>query len=414
MEWLILICIALFIYWRFIKSEESSRPPRQSNVIPKNTRRDTSNQFSSSTMPDFEMKVEDYEFGEGDNKILGKSVRIRGIPPVPYTMDLITVTKVRDITDGEEKPVMSFVNVAQEPNSAIFRHITRIGTISPNQGYIDWVQVGALASRFLDVPFKGRRKLKISLLFVDEKKCPESLDTTTAEMISSQAVFHVEETQISLDFDITGYEEIVENQHEANALGIKLGIAVAMSDGNLDDAEGLKIKEWITKKVNFYEGKKKSELKKIYNDALKTAYKEAKEGDLVLSSITGRLNEIGENRSKYDAIELCYIVMAADGVASPEELRMINKLAKSLQLDAQELEIMRDKQMINISAELSESSIEETLGIDVSWSNEKIKGYLRDEFQKWNGRLNVVKDEKERDNIQKKLNDIAELRKKYS
>ena len=70
--------------------------------------------------------------------------------------------------------------------------------------------------------------------------------------------------------------------------------------------------------------------------------------------------------------------------------------------------------MINISAELSESSIEETLGIDVSWSNEKIKGYLRDEFQKWNGRLNVVKDEKERDNIQKKLNDIAELRKKYS
>ena len=69
MEWLILICIAVFIYWRFIKSEESSRPPRQSNVIPKNTRRDTSNQFSSSTMPDFEMKVEDYEFGEGDNKI---------------------------------------------------------------------------------------------------------------------------------------------------------------------------------------------------------------------------------------------------------------------------------------------------------------------------------------------------------
>ena len=34
-------------------------------------------------------------------------------------------------------------------------------------------------------------------------------------------------------------------------------------------------------------------------------------------------------------------------------------------------EIMRDKQMINISAELSESSIEETLRIDVSWSNEK-------------------------------------------
>ena len=162
------------------------------------------------------------------------------------------------------------------------------------------------------------------------------MDTTTNEMISSQAVFHVEETQIYLDFDITGYEEIVENQHEANALGIKLGIAVAMSDGNLDDAEGLKIKEWITKKVNFYEGKKKNELKKTYNDALKTAYKEAKEGDLVLSSITGRLNEIGENRSKYDAIELCYIVMAADGVASPEELRMINKLAKSLQLDAQD------------------------------------------------------------------------------
>ena len=85
----------------------------------------------------------------------------------------------------------------------------------------------------------------------------------------------------------------------------------------------------------------------------------------------------------------------------------------SLELDPNELEIMRDKQLVNVSSNLSTVSMEETLGIEPDWSSDKIKKHLREEFQKWNGRINVVEDEQERANIQKRLDDIAELRKKH-
>ena len=118
-------------------------------------------------------------------------------------------------------------------------------------------------------------------------------------------------------------------------------------------------------------------------------------------------------KSKYDTVELCYEVMGADGVADPEEIKTINNISKSLNLDANELEKMRDKQMMNISSDISVSSLEETLGIDPTWSKEKIKTFLINEFQKWNGRINSVSDENERKNIQSRLDDIAKLRKKY-
>ncbi len=190
-------------------------------------------------------------------------------------------------------------------------------------------------------------------------------------------------------------------------------MAVAMSDGSLDDAEGNKIKEWIKKNISFYGDQKKKELKDLYNNAMKEAYQLAKKDDLILSKLTKRLNEIGDKKSKYDTVELCYEVMGADGVADPEEIKTINNISKSLNLDANELEKMRDKQMMNISSDISVSSLEETLGIDPTWSKEKIKTFLINEFQKWNGRINSVSDENERKNIQSRLDDIAKLRKKY-
>ena len=169
----------------------------------------------------------------------------------------------------------------------------------------------------------------------------------------------------------------------------------------------------IKKKISFYDSEKKKQLKDNYNSAMKEAYRDAKKGDLILSDLTKRLEEIGDKRSKYDAIELCYEVMAADGVAEPEELKMIGAIAKSLSLDSSEIEIMRDKQLVNVSSNLSTVSLEETLGIKPDWPVDKIKKHLRQEFQKWNGRINVVEDAQERENIQRRLDDIAELRKKY-
>ena len=110
----------------------------------------------------------------------------------------------------------------------------------------------------------------------------------------------------------------------------------------------------------------------MFNKSLKEGYDQAKKGKLVLSDLVERLAEIGDKKSKYDAIELCLDVMAADGVADPEEMSVIRNVAKSLGLDMDEIEKMREKVTFNLSTELtSEEGMESLVGIESSWTDEQ-------------------------------------------
>ena len=187
-----------------------------------------------------------------------------------------------------------------------------------------------------------------------------------------------------------------------------------MADGSLDEKEGEVIKNWIKKTISIYDEEKKKELKNIYNNAFKEAYKLAKGNKLLISDLTSELNELNENKIKYDAMELCYEVMAADGVAESEELKTIRAIGEILEIDANEIEKMRDKNLVNLSSEATSApSVEDVLGIDKSWSKEKIKSHLTTEFQKWNNRISSLPEGNEKNNAQSMLNKIAEIRKKY-
>ena len=61
----------------------------------------------------------------------------------------------------------------------------------------------------------------------------------------------------------------------------------------------------------------------MFNESLKEGFAQAQSGNLALSPLVDRLAEIGEKKTKYDAVELCFDVMAADGVADPEEMAVI-------------------------------------------------------------------------------------------
>jgi uncharacterized tellurite resistance protein B-like protein len=195
---------------------------------------------------------------------------------------------------------------------------------------------------------------------------------------------------------------------------IKLGVAVAMADGSLDDAEGEIIRNWIEKTISPYSGDKKSDLKKLYNAAFKSAFEDSENSRLSLSDLSNRLNEIGEKKLKFDAYELANEVMAADGVADSEELKIIRLLGETLGLDTDELEQIQSKHIVNLEdAFSSTNSLEELLGIDPDWEPDKIKTHLAVEFQKWNGRYNSLSEGAERDNAQNILNRIGEARIKY-
>jgi hypothetical protein len=140
----------------------------------------------------------------------------------------------------------------------------------------------------------------------------------------------------------------------------------------------------------------------------------AKSGELSLSPLIERLNEIGEKSTKYETIELCFDVMAADGVADAEELKTIRKVAEALELDFDEIKKLQDQKIIGLDTSVtSHASIEDLLGIEGDWDIARIKKHLRVEFQKWNNRLNTLAEGEERNNAQRMLDLIAEARKKY-
>ena len=107
--------------------------------------------------------------------------------------------------------------------------------------------------------------------------------------------------------------------------------------------------------------------------------------------------------------------MAADGKAEKQELKQIRNIAEMVGVSYEEISKMKDKRLVKLNPNVaSNASAEETLGIDPSWDKEKINAHIISQYSKWNGRLNSLLEGTERENAQKMLDLIAELRKKYS
>ena len=369
---------------------------------------------SGVNMGALEIRKVDFRAGDDGDGPKGIGIEVRGLIPVNRTLSLSFVTSVIDVTnDDDSEPVLSELEAFQEPDTPAYQHIQDGGQISQNQGFSDWIRVGAVYPELLTPAFGGARKLMIATRLVDTNNMPSiSLGfgpTDHAGLIAIRTV------NFELNYPGKGYRESAEHRDEARALAIRLGMAVAIADGNLDDSEGDIIKEWVTKTLAPFVDEKRNALKTLYNDAMRNAYADAKAGELALSQVTARLNEIAEEPQKYEAIELCFDVMAADGVADESEMDTIRRIAEALELDFKEMETLRDKKLIELDVGLDhQASLETIIGIQDSWTPDEIKTHIRTEFAKWNDRLNNLPEGQERDNAQRMLDMLSEARKKYA
>jgi tellurite resistance protein len=349
---------------------------------------------------------------ENRNGIEGIIIQGRGIIPVSYRTHIGFVTSVWDAT-GEKSPIISMADGFKEPNSTAYQQIVDAGTVEENQGYAQWVQVGVVIPSILYPPEGGQRKLFIvtRIIYMDN---PPDIYLGQCDQ-GDDGVLTVSATYSDFYFEGKGYSESAEDRDEARGLAIKLGMSVAMADGSLDDSEGEVIKEWIVKTISPFSDEKQKNLKELYNNALREAYSEAQSGNLSLSDVTKKINQLADSPQKYEAIELCFEVMAADGVADENELKTIKSIAEALDLDFEEIKNLHDKHLLNLDiATEQQASIETMLQIDTDWTNEQIKKHLREEYSKWNNRINTLDEGQERDNAQQMLDLIAEARKKYA
>jgi tellurite resistance protein len=234
-------------------------------------------------------------------------------------------------------------------------------------------------------------------------------------LLSQSGLICADITKFSTNITEAGYKEENENKKEAQSLSIQVAMGLAFSDGSFDAAESKVIKEWAKRNIDSYPESDQVTLKASFNDAFTVSYNKGKNGLIDLSAVTARLSEIGDKKSKYDALELCHAVMGADGEIAATEMQFIDKIAKELDISSEVLQSMKDSVIVDVGSSINDSaSVEAVLGIDSSWDEDNIKTHLRKEFQKWNNRLNTLPAGKARDNAQAMLDSIAEARKRYT
>lgn len=363
-------------------------------------------------MGPMEVRCIDSTLGDDPTGPKVKELQIKGLIPVRRATRLGFVTSVFDNTSGTYEPVLSAIDNFQEPESIAYRHTVEVGEIAPDQGFVKWVRVGIVIPEILTAPFSGRRKLATVLRLVDLDEMPKIVNG-----------FHTEDEPgllwqrvVNFDYDEMnkGYREAAQHKEEARVLSLKIAMSVAMADGSLADSEGKVLRDWVIKTLAPLSPARQAELKPQYNEAMMDAHAAATAGTLSLSTLTARLNEIVDKPQKYETVELCFDVMAADGVAAANELATIRNIASALDLDFDEIEKIRDSKIIGLSGEANSAlSVEELLNIESDWDGDKIRKHIRTEFQKWNNRLNTLQEGTERENAQCMLDVLAEARKKY-
>jgi tellurite resistance protein len=340
-----------------------------------------------------------------------KEVFVKGLFPINHKTNLGIIISLLDKTSGEYQPILSSIDSFQESGSAVFQHIVKLGEMEEGSGFTDWVKVSAVIPEIIQTPNKGEREIHVFVRLVDFNNPP---NINHGFHVSKNGVFWQKSLVFNWDFEDSGYFDEVDQQQKVWTLTVRLGVAIAFADRNFDTSEGNVIKRWVEKTIEHYSDNRKIELKELLNKAMKKAFEDAKADKLCLSELASEINDIGEKVHKYEAMELCFEIMAADGIADTEEMLIINSVAKALDLDVAEIEKMRDNQIVNLNPTMSgQVSIETLLGISDDWDKEQVNKHLRVEFQKWNSRLNTLSSDDERANAQKMLDAIAEAKSKY-
>ena len=117
----------------------------------------------------------------------------------------------------------------------------------------------------------------------------------------------------------------------------------------------------------------------------------------------------------YDALELCTIIMAADGSIDPAEMRLLREIGELLGIHAQEIQGLTDKHTPEATTSGDEGALSDELliGLDPKLTPVEAKRKLREIFARYNSMLTTERDAFKRQRYQDCIDAVARLRKKY-
>ena len=340
------------------------------------------------------------------------SVEIRGRLSKQFEVNAVSVLSLVDETGEESHPVISTLEDQQEQDSRVFQERKKIGRL-PQDAYLDeWTHVGLVIPEALITPFSGSRRLSAVVRIMPESQ---------VEQIGLG--FHQESTRVLMmahcQFPVTieevGYIEARERHQEALEIIVRTAVAMAAKDNGIQREEATIIKRWMKEQVASVGHRYKEDLKERLNAALKEAHTTALSGSLFVEPLVDKLASFSLPSANRQLLDLLSEVAGADSELAAAELEMIRDVGRRLGISQSEVEALSEARFLASGVQIStETSGESLLGIDPSWSKDQIRTHLRKEFAKWNGRIQALSTDEEREKAQSMIDLIAELRQKYS
>lgn len=309
--------------------------------------------------------------------------------------------KVRmvDETEGISLSVLCAIDDLQAPNSLSFLSTQPLPHVALGMilNIDKFNQVVTVPKEVLMFPRSGRRTIEASI-----------------EVLKREIVIQKAHTRFLIETNSEGYIEGVENRERSEEMGIYLAMHLASSDGDIDKMEAEIVTKWVKTLLSTAPDERKEERRSRMNTVLADAYSKAKTESLDLDYISAELEEKSSMPIKYEIIELCMDVMKADGVADPNEVRELKRIAKMIGLDEARYTALLDKRLagvktINVS---TTESLANLVGISSSMTKEEIRKHLNAEYRKWNARVSHD-DQAIRERAEQMIEHIAEARKQY-
>ena len=282
-------------------------------------------------------------------------------------------------------------------------------------GFIDWQPVAPISPDLLKPPKSGKRLLRAVVRFVDVDN-PSDIMAGILNPGAPRPVCEYKH-EFELVFEEPGYVEDVQNRSLQRPLYVRLAMGIAMSDGSLDHAEGDIISAWIRSQIDTaQDDEDKASTKEACNTALREAFSDAEAGRLSVEKVCADIKKVSSSSDRYEALDLCLKVLAADGVADPGEMNFLRRTAKHLDLDLDEFRELVNQVTGGLTApEATDLQAKEAeAGIDPDASIEEKRKEVRKAFKEWNAREAAATNKEDKDRAQKRLNTLGELRKLYS
>lgn len=406
MEFFILGVIIYWIIYGVSKSVGESSSSSQNSATNRNHHQ--AGRQSRNIMSAFEIRALEETRGK-NNDIPVIAIEAKGLIPVYSTTQINFIVTASDITtdlDGDR--LLCLIPDFQWPDNMGYRSFQKGGSLAPNHGFSDWVEIGVAPTETLVAPKSGKRKLKFTALVVRE-------GSNNTQPIQTFDIVTRADTIISANLREIGYIERDEKRLEAIRLSLHLGIAVAYSDGSLAQSEGKIIRKWVVDQLELLSEDERKKAKTDLNNSIRSACEKAEAGELDYETIASKLNKNCLPGVKIQSLELCVRVMSADGIISSKEMTLIRKLGLILEVSHDNLRKLIDKNPPVTNAKMSTSSIndEELVGLPTGLSRENTLREIRKLFAEYNGRQTNEKDSSKRAHNQRMLDALSRLRVKY-